>query len=293
MSAVAVFIGALIILGPGVLILQVIFAMVAAFLIAGAGNAINDYCDVEADKINRPNRPIPSGRMKKNNALILALLLFIIGVFLGWMVNLVAFGIALVNSLVLIAYSYSLQNKFLLGNISVSYLVGSTFLFGGAAAGNLVLPMLLFLLAFFSNLAREIVKDLEDIEGDRKSLLKNLASKTKEKMAVIGERFNISSMGPKLKHKKLLHSLAMVSLVLAILVSPLPWLMNVLGVVYLIVLIPADFFLLLSLFQIASDDREGRFRSILRGKKKYGRASKYIKMGMLFGLLAFILGALF
>ena len=39
------------------------------FLISGAGNAINDYFDIRIDSINRPERPIPSGRVKLKEAL--------------------------------------------------------------------------------------------------------------------------------------------------------------------------------------------------------------------------------
>ena len=47
----------------------ILFALVVSFLINSAGNVINDYFDHAIDKINRPKRPIPSGRVKRNGAL--------------------------------------------------------------------------------------------------------------------------------------------------------------------------------------------------------------------------------
>jgi len=196
MTAVSVFIGGLIV-SPvlGIFAAERIWtAMIAAFLISGAGNAINDYVDVEADRINKPKRPIPSGRVSRSSALTFSVLLFIIGIFLAGIINYVTFGIAVINSLLLIVYSTHLQNKMLLGNVTVSYLVASGFLFGGAALNNLLLPLLLALLAGLSNMAREIVKDLEDIEGDKKSFLKRIAKKAIKAVAPsIAERFGFDS----------------------------------------------------------------------------------------------------
>lgn len=301
MSVIAVFIGGLIILGPGALtFFHLYLAMLAAFLIAGGGFAINDYVDIEADKINKPKRPLPSGRIQPWKALLFSLALFIIGIILAGFINYIALAIAIINSLVLIFYSLSLQNKILIGNIAVSYSVGSTFLFGGAATASslsgLALTGLLLLLAFFANLAREIVKDMEDIEGDRATFLKRLAAKTKAMVASAGERFDLSSLEPTLKYKKTLVLLAEASLILAILVSPLPYLLGIVGGYYLVFLVPTDILLFLALaLLLVSTKRAGirqKAKALLFGKKFYRDISKYIKLGMFFGLLAFLAGAL-
>jgi len=287
MTAVSVFIGGLIV-SPVADIFsaeRIWLAMLAAFLISGAGNAINDYVDVEADKINRPKRPIPSGRVSKNSALIFSLLLFLIGIFLAGIINYVTFAIAIINSLLLIVYSTHLQNKLLLGNMSISYLVASGFLFGGAALNNLLLPILLALLAVLSNMAREIVKDLEDIEGDRKSFLKRIAKKAIKAVAPsIAERFGLDGKSARLKYSTgALSALAVVFLLLAIAISPLPYLLNVLGIGYVFVLVLADLvFLVAAVITVKAT-----------AKRHYHRASKMIKLGMLLGLVAFIVGAFF
>lgn len=278
MSAFAVLIGGLLVAGLEVFSSAAVgIAMLAAFLIAGAGNAINDYCDVEADKINRPRRPIPSGRVSKHGALSFSLFLFAVGILLSLTVNYVVLGIAIFNSLLLIAYSTTFQHKFFLGNLSVSLLVGTTFLFGGAAAGSLLVPFILAALAFFATLAREIVKDLEDVEGDKQSFLRAMASK-------ILSRF---SKDQRLKHRKALVVTAAISLILAILISPAPYVLSVLGELYLVLLIPTDLFFLVAFLQITFRGSRG-----LLGKKKFTGISKNIKIGMLFGLLAFVAGSL-
>ncbi|UCD07637.1 MAG: UbiA family prenyltransferase [Candidatus Aenigmatarchaeota archaeon] len=186
MSVVAVLIGGLLVAGKNPALLSnpypLTLVLIAVFLITGAGNAINDYIDVESDKVNKPKRPIPSGRVSRRSALAFSIVLFAVGIILTLFVNWACILIAVINSILLVIYSYSLQDRILLGNIVIGYLVGSTFLFGGAALGNLLLPGLLMLLAGLSTISREIVKDLEDIEGDRKSFLKKLASGVKMRL---------------------------------------------------------------------------------------------------------------
>lgn len=283
MTAVAVFIGGLLVAELGALFFaeKIYLAMAAAFLIAGAGNVINDYVDVESDRINRPNRPIPSGQIGRKSALAFLILLFLAGIFLAGFINWIAFGIAVFNSLLLAAYSLNLQNKLLLGNISISYLVGSGFLFGGVALGNLFLPLVLMFLAFFANFSREIVKDLEDIEGDRKSFLKRIASGIKKSIA---ERFGFTGGGAVLRYgRRKLKIIAGFSLLLAIAVSPLPYILGILGLTYLVILIPTDLTFLISAL----------FLTKVGSSKGFRRISRMIKLGMLLGLIAFIAGALF
>jgi geranylgeranylglycerol-phosphate geranylgeranyltransferase len=286
MTAISVFIGGLIV-SPvlGIFIAEKIWlAMIAAFLISAAGNAINDYVDIEADKINKPARPIPSGRVSKRGALGFSVILFLIGIFLAGIINYVTFAIAIVNSLLLIIYSTHLQNKMLLGNVTISYLVASGFLFGGAALNNIILPVLLALLAGLSNMAREIVKDLEDLEGDKKSFLKRIAKKAIKAVAPsIAERFGFDGKTAKLKHStKTLSTLAVLFLILAIIISPLPFIWGILGISYLIMLILADLVFLVAAVMAAKATRT----------KHYHRASKMIKLGMFLGLVSFIVGAL-
>ncbi len=148
---------------------------IAALLLLSAGNAINDYCDYITDKINKPNRPIPSGRIKRINALIFALILMSIGVLIGLYINFYAFCIAIIVTLLLIFYAKWLKRTPFLGNIVVSCLTAITFISGGVAIGSIKGTIIPAIFAFLYTTAREIVKDIEDIEGDQKTQVKTLA----------------------------------------------------------------------------------------------------------------------
>ncbi len=291
MSALAIFIGGFIIIGFDVgyfLTLSPLYiAMLVGFLIIGAGNTINDVFDIESDRINRPKRPIPSKRVSKRKAIAFSVGLFATGILLAGFLNWMVFLIAILNSVVLIAYSSVLQNKILLGNIAVSYLVGSTFLFGGAAVMGtslmlLLLPLLLMLLASLANLSREIVKDLEDMEGDRIGFLKKLALNVK---TAVASRFGMGSDGRihiKYGRQGLINT-AIVSLTCAIIVSPVPFILGILGWLYLALIIPTDVIFITCIYLMAK----------AKGKRQYSWISKLIKAGMFIGLIAFLAGILF
>jgi geranylgeranylglycerol-phosphate geranylgeranyltransferase len=288
MAVIGVLIGGLLVAGNDPSLFTNLFplglALLSVFLITGAGNSINDYFDVESDKVNKPRRPIPSGKVSKNAALAFSIILFAVGILLTVFINYVCLIIAVVNTLLLIAYSHSLQDRILLGNVVVGYLVGSTFLFGGTSLGNIILPGILMLLAGLSTITREIVKDLEDIEGDRKNFLKKIASGVKVKLSrFVGKKGKGGKDAVLAMNKRRARAAAMIFMLLAIIISPLPYVLNILGIAYLIILIPTDVVFLYSLALLA---KEG-------GKKKYVRISKMIKIGMFLALMAFIFGVLF
>jgi geranylgeranylglycerol-phosphate geranylgeranyltransferase len=136
------------------------------------------------------------------------------------------------------------------------------------------------ILAMFSNFSREIVKDMEDIEGDKKAFLKRLTSGFK---ASIAERFGITTKGVNIKYKrKWILILAGLSLMVAIIISPIPYLLNILGWSYLILVTITDVVFIFCIYKLSSST----------GKKQFSDISKKIKIGMLFGLLAFIIGIL-
>ncbi len=290
MTLVAVFIGGLLVFRwelSAVSGYPVLLAMLAAFLIAGAGNVANDIADIEADKVNRPKRPLPNGKVSKNRAILYALILFAAGNLLAASINWLAFIIALLNSAVLLAYSHSLQHKVYVGNIAVSYLTASSFLFGSAAAGKsveyMLLPLIMALMAFFASLSREIIKDLEDIEGDRFSFIRKITAKLNKKVAAIAERFSIRDGRPTLSYDtKTAATLAMVSLIAAVLISPLPWTMGILGLYYMAVVIPADLVMVAAAIRLYFST----------SRRSLSEVSRMIKTGMSLGLLAFVVGVL-
>ena len=148
-------------------------------------NAYNDITDIETDRSNRPERPLPSGRLNLDEAtnamrasLFLSVLFLVIGA-----VNLsdstmyeeaiVSIGIWLVAIFLLISYegvrgSNGLKHRGLTGNVAIAAAIGMDVLFGSSAVSGTTDPKVISLaiMAFFYSLARELIKDIEDMEGD-------------------------------------------------------------------------------------------------------------------------------
>ena len=208
-----------------------------------------------------------------------SIILFVLGIALAAFTTNLAFVIALFNSFMLLVYSWSLQHKTFFGNFTVAYLTGSTFLFGGAAVGNIQLPLIFGLLAGLVTFSREIFKDLEDIEGDKQLFLKKQSFVKKRIM----ERFIVTKEGVILKYKERAGMVtAGISLIIAILLSPIPFLFGLMGSEYLIFVLPADAVFLLCLLKSRHAKKTEQF----------GRLSKLIKYGYFLGLLAFVAGIL-
>ena len=150
-------------------------------------NALNDYLDLEIDRINRPSRPLPSGAMSEASAkrgialMMVVSLLSIAGAISiardqpegieGWYPALVIW----LGALFLLAnyestgsYSLRLKERGLPGNIAISLSVGMVVLFGAAGVFEPYneRAWAMFAVGVLYTLAREIVKDIEDMEGD-------------------------------------------------------------------------------------------------------------------------------
>ena len=228
------------------------------FLVAGAGNTINDYFDVRIDSINRPDRPIPSGRIKLKEALYFSYILFTLGTLLALLINPICGLIALFNSLLLIFYAKTLKGTPLLGNLSIGYLTGSSFLFGASVLGfeGLKALFVLFLLAALAITAREIVKDIEDMDGDKMEGADTLPLRVGAKKASY---------------------LAVLIGFLAVFLSPLPYLLLMLGLRYLYLVLLSDLGFLAAIYQLLA-------------RNNPTKSSKMFKIAMFFALVAFIAG---
>jgi geranylgeranylglycerol-phosphate geranylgeranyltransferase len=222
-AGVLTFIGAFVAVGANVFdpgpAANAAAAVAATVMAAAAGNAVNDYFDREIDRINDPDRAIPRGAVTARGALVWSAVLFVGAAAAAVFLPLLAIGIAAFNLLSLVLYTKFFKGTPGFGNLLVAYLGGSTFLFGGAAVGNAETSATLFALAALSTVSREIIKDVEDIDGDREEGLTTLP-------VAIGER------------RALL--VAAVALALAVLASPVPYFTGTFGVVYLIAVAPAD-----------------------------------------------------
>jgi geranylgeranylglycerol-phosphate geranylgeranyltransferase len=249
MAGVAAIIGLLIAGGRGIEPAALIF--LAVFLVTGAGNAVNDYFDREIDAINRPKRPVPSGRVAPRSTLLWSLALFTTGCILAGLVNWLCLAIAAANSVLLFIYARNLKATPLAGNLCVAYLTGSTFLFGGAVFGwpGLQSNLVPFSLSSLATMSREIMKDVEDVAGDRKGGASTLP-------ILVGERLS--------------GALAAIFSLVAVVLSYQP----TLGRAYLATVAVADIFLLAAVWKITKRDASGSQRAL--------------KLGMAVALIAFL-----
>ncbi len=253
MAAIAVVIGYVVAGGlePGA---GIILAIISAFFITGAGNAINDYYDRETDTKNAPHRPIPSGHIMEEHAFYLAIALFFIGIVMAFLINYSCLALASFNSVILFLYGRNLKSSVFLGNVAVSYLTASTFVYGALVLQNPLTTVFLALLAFLANVGREIIGDVEDIEGDMKAGMKTLATRLGEKRAWLYGRIYIIG---------------------AVLLSPVPYVTGLLGIYYLLPVLTAD-----ALFVVSIATSDARLNQ---------RLTKY---AIFVGLVAFLMGAL-
>lgn len=261
LAGLAVLIGSVVAWGGTELPRITPFAFAAAALICGGGNAINDYCDRKIDAINRPERPIPSGRISPSRALAISRTFFIAGVLLAIPLGLPCVSLAILNSLILAIYAAELKRMGLVGNLAIGYLVGSTFLFGGLAVDRLQAVSILAAMALLSTAGRELIKDIEDMKGDKK----------------IGiETFPIC-YGPRAAA-----ALAIAFIVAAIVISPAPYLLGYFDVSYLGPIIISVAIFTVAAFIVARS----------QSPQAAGQASLACKAGMGIGLAAFLAGAI-
>jgi geranylgeranylglycerol-phosphate geranylgeranyltransferase len=150
-------------------------AMLAA-LATGAGNVINDIFDFEIDRVNKPRRPLPSGRMSRRSAVVWYALLSAVtvagGVMLG---NLRLTGIVLLWQVFLFLYASVFKRHWVGGNLTVAAVSASAFLAGAVAAGDARAAMVPMAIAFAFVVCRELIKGGEDLEGDRAAGVRTLA----------------------------------------------------------------------------------------------------------------------
>ena len=143
-----------------------VIASLAAGLIGGGGMVVNDIFDAEIDRINKPERPLPSGTVSLQSAAFLYALLTVVGLLLNLFLHSSAQAIATGAALLVFFYSYKLKGTPLFGNLAVGFLTGLTFIYGGAVVGNIERATIPALFAFLINVGRELIKDMEDVEGD-------------------------------------------------------------------------------------------------------------------------------
>lgn len=138
-------------------------------ILTASGYMINDYYDVKIDYVNRPKAVVIGRGMKRRMVMILHTVMNLVGILLGVLVQPKIGAVTFIAAFLLWLYSNSLKRLPFIGNLTVASLTGLAIWIVGLYYQKSELLILTYaLFAFFINLIREILKDIEDRNGDRK-----------------------------------------------------------------------------------------------------------------------------
>jgi len=247
----------------GTLWYSLAYGFLTGFMLTAASMVINDYYDREIDAVNEPRRPIPSGLIKPNEALIFAFVLTVVGFTTAYVTSLSCLLIAIIAWTIFIIYTTVGKRSGLLGNLLVSTCVAIPFIYGSVATANEVkLNVLIFVsMVFLSNTGREITKGIVDVQGDRAQNVKTLAVRYSERVAAVA---------------------AVGFYLFAVFLSPIPWILGLVSVWFLPLVAITDFGLAASSFMLLRDFSRENARKVKNN----------VLLWFIFGLLAFVVGAL-
>lgn len=274
MGALSVIIGLLntrIDIPVEILVINIILGVFTYIFIAASGMVINDIYDVEIDKINRPDRPIPRGSITLKQAKLLFIIYLSFGIILC-IVNTILFNLSLLNFILasffgFIGWVYAKWGKKsgFFGNlvVGISFSIGLVY---GALLNSIFIPLYIFyffITAFSLLVSREIIKGCEDIEGDKKQGVKTLAIK-----------FGVKNS----------RNIALIFAVIAIIFFILPISTNILNLpLFIVLMIVGLIEVAYTIFLMLTSKLE------VRDLKKI---SLSLKIGMFIGLIAFLFASI-
>jgi geranylgeranylglycerol-phosphate geranylgeranyltransferase len=235
--------------------------------ITSAGFSINDYFDRESDAIIKPKRPIPSGALSSKQVVAISAFLFALGLSLAFLINWLCLVILLVDSILLLLYSAFVKRKSgFAANIIVGLLVGTAFIYGGAAVFQIVPVSIYVSLTLyptcFGSIGGNVLRDILSLEGDSKIKYPTLPQK-------IGNTNSIR--------------VAAFFFVVTAVLAPLPFVFQFFGIHYL------SLILLWSVLLFYSSIRLVTSASTVENVRKYERL---VTMSMILLLLSLIIEAL-
>jgi geranylgeranylglycerol-phosphate geranylgeranyltransferase len=240
---------------------DMLIAAIAGTLIGSGGNIINDVFDRNIDRINKPRRAIASGIVSPSAGALWAAICGSTGILLSMVLHPAALAIAVSSVALLYAYSALLKRIPLLGNLVVGLVTGSAFIYGGFAAEAPLAGILPAVFACVMNIGREIIKDVEDMPGDRISGYRTLPLWLGARPAIL---------------------LAGILLLTTAAASVLPWTLRQFSFWYLPLVLLVDALIIAALLPLRGAPDAVRLR----------RSSMLLKLGMLAGIAAFTLGSL-
>jgi len=247
---------------PHILRTNLLHGFVTGFVLTASSMTINDHYDKEIDAINEPTRPIPSGLIKSEEALVCAFALTAIGFASAYLTSIFCFAVAVLAWLVFVTYTAVGKRRGLLGNLMVSICVTIPFIYGSLVVTNDVKSnVLLFATTvFLSNTGREITKGIADVAGDKAQNVNTLAVRYGERDAAIA---------------------AAIFYLIAVSISPLPWTLGLVSFWYVPLVALTDLGLIAYSIKLLRDYSRDNARRTKNG----------ILLWFATGLLAYFAGA--
>ena len=243
--------------------LNLLFGFLTGFTFCAAAMVINDYYDRKIDAINEPQRPIPNGTVKPNEALAFVSVLSVMGFVFAGFVSVLCFVVAAAALAITATYITVGKRSGLPGNFLVSICVATPFIYGSITAIETVgLNVLLFAsMAFLSNTGMEITKGIVDVKGDSAEGVKTLAVRFGEKNAAVA---------------------AIAFYIFAVALTPITWFLRLVGIWFIPFVIVTDIGLAICSILLLLDHSREKARKI----------KKVVLILFLIGLLAYIFGTI-
>lgn len=264
LAAASVVIGSFL-ADPSVTRASLLGASSVLFICAG-GYVLNDIYDIGTDGINKPWRPLPSGRVRRRSAVGLTVSCWGAGLGLSVFAGPVAVDFAFGYMLLLWLYSFRLKSAGVAGPILVSAISSSGFVLGAALGGNATAGLLPFVIGFVFHFAREVVKGAVDVKGDGGAGIRTLPVR-------MGKRGS--------------DVLCVASIAAVMALSIIPFAAGIYGLLYLVPVLAIQPLLALCIYLIVAPGREEPSAA-----RSYGRVAGILKAVMPVGLLAFLLGGM-
>ena len=224
-AGISVIIGEIITLGHLPSLSELFLGFMWGFFLSASAMILNDFFDIEVDKINAPDRPLPSGLISPTTAVIFTAVITLLGLIVSFFINKIAVLLYIIFWIIGFLYNWKLKEKGLVGNLFVSSSVAVTIILGAIVVENpwnkavIIFSMMLFVFDF----GEEIAADAMDTAGDKKRNIKSI---------------------PLLIGRKKALNISFLLFVIYIVLSFLPVFLGLFGISYLIIISLTDILIL-------------------------------------------------
>jgi geranylgeranylglycerol-phosphate geranylgeranyltransferase len=234
--------------------MQLVPGAVAVFAFIVGGNSLNDYLDRDIDKVAHPERPIPSGQMTPEQVRSISIAAFVVSIVAALFLDIYGLLIVIVAVALMISYELWSKKLGLVGNITIGVLTGMLFLLGGAIVGDMTRVWVIALVSGLGTMGREIIKDVQDMAGDfdRNTLPKRIGARNASIVAAI-------------------------TLLVAMVLTPLPYLLGYFTAPYLAPILVTDAMFIYAAAVQFQNPRNGQ---------------RFAKYGMMMALVSFFVGGI-